>query len=229
MFAGRLVPEKGIKTLLGAWNELACDLPLKILGDGPEADQVAEAAARHPNIEWLGWRPAQEVLALIGGAKCVVVPSVWYETFNRTQLEAFAEGTPVVASRLGSMQAIVEHRRTGLLFTPNDQATWSGRSVGFSALRIYMRACGWQPARSSRRTTRRRSTTSASSGSMALRTNRCSRRSGTGQMLPAVVGFGVSAISVALKSGGGAAIRTRGRREQRAGEWRNDLIRRDTK
>lgn len=120
LFAGRLSPEKGIGTLLAAWRELALELPLKILGDGPEAHQVAETAARHPNIEWLGWRPAEEVLALIGGAKCVVVPSLCYETFNRTQLEAFAKGTPVVASRHGSMRAFVEHCRTGLLFTPND-------------------------------------------------------------------------------------------------------------
>src|SRR5690606_21448071 len=47
-------------------------------------------------------------------------PSVCYESFNRTQLEAFAKGTPVVASRQGSMQAIVDDGRTGLLFTPND-------------------------------------------------------------------------------------------------------------
>jgi glycosyltransferase involved in cell wall biosynthesis len=120
LFAGRLSHEKGIGTLLAAWRELAAELPLKVLGNGPEADQVAEAAARHPNIQWLGWRPVEEVLALTGSAKFVVVPSGCYESFNRTQLEAFAKGTPVVASRQGSMQAIVDHCRTGLLFTPND-------------------------------------------------------------------------------------------------------------
>jgi glycosyltransferase involved in cell wall biosynthesis len=122
LFASRLTPEKGIKTLLAAWAELGRELPLKILGDGPEAKAVIEAASRGPGIEWLGWRPAEEVLTLIGGAKIVVVPSAWYETFNRTQLEALAKGTPVVASRLGSMQAIVDHGRTGLLFAPNDPA-----------------------------------------------------------------------------------------------------------
>lgn len=122
LFAGRLSPEKGIETLLAAWDGLASELPLKILGDGPEAARVVQAAARHPDIEWLGWRPVEEVIALIGGAKIVVVPSVCYESFNRTQMEAFAKGTPVVASRLGSMQVIVDHRRTGLLFTAGDAA-----------------------------------------------------------------------------------------------------------
>ena len=120
LFASRLTAEKGIDTLLAAWERIGSDLPLKILGDGPKADAVAEAAAGNPGIEWLGWRPAEEVLELTGGAACVVVASSWYETFNRTQLEAFAKGTPVVASRLGSMQAIVDHERTGLLFTPDD-------------------------------------------------------------------------------------------------------------
>jgi glycosyltransferase involved in cell wall biosynthesis len=146
LFAGRLSPEKGITTLLAAWDELASEVPLKILGDGPEADRVAEAVARHPSIEWLGWRPVEDVVALIGGAKFVVVPSVCYESFNRTQLEAFAKGTPVVASRQGSMQAIVDHRRTGLLFTPNDpgdlvrQARWLLRSpAAYAQMRLAAR------------------------------------------------------------------------------------------
>jgi glycosyltransferase involved in cell wall biosynthesis len=122
LFAGRLTREKGIRTLLAAWEELAADVPLKILGDGPEAGLVAEAMARHPNIQWLGWRPAQEVLELAGGAKFMVLPSAWYEGFARTVLEGFAKGTPIIASNLGSMRAIIKHRRTGLLFAPDDAA-----------------------------------------------------------------------------------------------------------
>jgi glycosyltransferase involved in cell wall biosynthesis len=146
LFAGRLSPEKGIGALLAAWRELARELPLKILGDGPEADQVAAAAARHPQIEWLGWRSVEEVLALTGAAKLVVVPSVCYESFNRTQLEAFAKGTPVVASRQGSMQAIVDHGRTGILFTPNDpddlirQVRWLlDNPAAYAAMRLAAR------------------------------------------------------------------------------------------
>lgn len=120
LFAGRLTPEKGIRTLLAAWAELGPEVPLKILGDGPEANRVAEAASLYPWIDWLGWRPAEEVQALTGGARFVVIPSVWYETFNRMHLDAFAKGTPVIGSRLGSMQAIVDHGRTGLLFRPGD-------------------------------------------------------------------------------------------------------------
>ena len=48
------------------------------------------------------------------------MPSVWYETVGRTIIEADATGTPVIASRLGAMAALVEEGRTGLLFNPGD-------------------------------------------------------------------------------------------------------------
>ncbi|PWC62800.1 glycosyl transferase family 1 [Azospirillum sp. TSH7] len=120
LFAGRLTPEKGVTTLLEAWKGVSANLRLKILGEGPESERVRAAAAADPRIDWLGWRPQSEVVDLMGRATCLVLPSLWYEGFNRTIVEAFARATPVVASDLGSMRAIVEHGRTGLRFRPGD-------------------------------------------------------------------------------------------------------------
>ncbi|MCP4702863.1 MAG: glycosyltransferase family 4 protein, partial [Gammaproteobacteria bacterium] len=50
----------------------------------------------------------------------LVMPSLWYETFGRVILEAYAIGTPVIASNLGVMSEFVEDRKTGLLFAPGD-------------------------------------------------------------------------------------------------------------
>ena len=50
------------------------------------------------------------------------MPSIWYETFGRTIIEADAKGTPVVASRLGAMAELVDEGRTGLLFEPGNAA-----------------------------------------------------------------------------------------------------------
>ena len=122
VFAGRLSPEKGIDTLLAAWPRLARPVPLKIVGDGPLADRVMEAAAANPNVEYLGRLPLPELLDVIGGAACLVMPSVWYETFGRTIIEAYAKGTPVIASRLGAMAELVDEGRTGLLFNAGDAA-----------------------------------------------------------------------------------------------------------
>jgi glycosyltransferase involved in cell wall biosynthesis len=53
-------------------------------------------------------------------ARFLVLPSELYETFGRVAVEAFACGVPVIASRLGAMQEIVEDGRTGLHFSPGD-------------------------------------------------------------------------------------------------------------
>ena len=44
------------------------------------------------------------------------MPSEWYETFGRTIVEAYAAGTPVIASRMGAMEELLVHEETGLLF-----------------------------------------------------------------------------------------------------------------
>jgi glycosyltransferase involved in cell wall biosynthesis len=59
-----------------------------------------------------------ETLDLIKGAMVLVFPSEWYETFGRVAIEAFACGVPVIASRLGAVEEVVSHKRTGLQFAP---------------------------------------------------------------------------------------------------------------
>ena len=122
VFIGRLSPEKGVRTLLSAWSQLGGRLPLKIIGDGPLSESVKAAANRTAGIEWLGRKNPKEVMTLLGEALCLVVPSIWYETFGRTIIEAYATGTPVVASRLGAMAELVDDGRTGLLFEPGHSA-----------------------------------------------------------------------------------------------------------
>ncbi len=118
LFVGRLSAEKGIDTLLEAWARLQTKRPLKIVGEGPLASKVQEAAFRNPCIEWLGWRGAEEVSRLMARAALLVFPSVWYEGFPLVLAEAFAAGLPVIASRLGAMAEVVTDGKAGLLFTP---------------------------------------------------------------------------------------------------------------
>jgi glycosyltransferase involved in cell wall biosynthesis len=146
IFAGRLSHEKGIDTMLAAWSRMQEPRPmLKIVGDGPMAHRVREAALHDPAIQWLGYRSLGEVLNLIGAATCLIMPSIWYETFGRTIIEAFAKGTPVVASRLGAMGELVEHGRTGLHFEPGDSDDLAAKMrqlLGDAPMRARMRrAC----------------------------------------------------------------------------------------
>jgi glycosyltransferase involved in cell wall biosynthesis len=120
VFVGRLSIEKGLGVMLDAWRQLGGKLPLKILGDGQMASLVTDAIAEMPEIEWLGRKPLTEVYDIVGNATCLVFPSEWYETFGRVAIEAFAKGTPVVASNIGAIAELVEHQRNGLLFRPSD-------------------------------------------------------------------------------------------------------------
>lgn len=120
LFVGRLTPEKGIETLLQAWESLNGKIPLRIVGDGPLAEVVAKRASQTPGIEWLGRRNGVEVLDLMRGARCLVMPSEWYECCPKTLIETLAVGTPGIVSRLGAMAEMIDHRRTGLHFEPGN-------------------------------------------------------------------------------------------------------------
>jgi FkbM family methyltransferase len=122
VFAGRLSPEKRVSTLLSAWERLGNRFPLLVLGDGPERERLQSQAAQSglSSVSFLGHLTRQETWATIGKARCLIMPSECYETFNLTIAEAFACSTPVICSRLGAMQEIVEDGRTGLHFTPGD-------------------------------------------------------------------------------------------------------------
>jgi glycosyltransferase involved in cell wall biosynthesis len=117
LFVGRLSPEKGIKTLLAAWRHFR-GRELKVVGDGPLRDAVEESD--DPNVEFLGRQSAEVVLELMGAAAFLIFPSECYENFPRVIVEAFAKGVPVLGSRLGSAEELIEDGRTGVLFNPGD-------------------------------------------------------------------------------------------------------------
>jgi glycosyltransferase involved in cell wall biosynthesis len=128
LFAGRLSAEKGVGTLLRAWERLGEQVPLRIVGDGPLAGEVARLVARLSRVEWLGHRPAHEVGELMGGARMLVLPSEWYEVLPRVVIEAFARGTPILAAKLGALAELVEDGRTGLHFRPGDPQDLAARA-----------------------------------------------------------------------------------------------------
>lgn len=151
LFVGRLSSEKGVKTLLEAWKLLSMPIPLEVVGGGPQFEELNALAARLglSNVRFRGPVPREQALAAINGARFLLFPSVWYESFPMTIAEAFACKTPVICSRLGSMAEIVEDGRTGLHFAPRDpadlarKAEWAWthpeqvRAMGLEARREY--------------------------------------------------------------------------------------------
>ena len=122
IYVGRLSPEKGIATLLEAWQSARDPLPLKVVGHGPLLELVTAASAAGGRIEYLGSRPLPEVLDLIRKAEFLVFPSTVYEGMPRTIIESFAVGTPVIASKIGAAISMVASGETGFHFEPGDSA-----------------------------------------------------------------------------------------------------------
>jgi glycosyltransferase involved in cell wall biosynthesis len=120
LYVGRLSVEKGLDTLLAAWKQLNGKLTLKIVGDGPLADEVKGAVQSLSNVEWLGLKSMAEVHTLMGDATVLIFPSKWYETFGRVAVEAFAKGTPVIGANIGAIQGLIDPGRTGLHFQPGN-------------------------------------------------------------------------------------------------------------
>jgi glycosyltransferase involved in cell wall biosynthesis len=174
LYAGRLSPEKGIRTLLEAWRLVTLEesargdaeerpLPagaepaggppprLVVVGDGPLETEVAAAAAQLPGLSWLGRQSHARVLSLMGQARALVFPSLWYEMFPLVIAEAYARGLPVIGSRIGSTAELIEEGVTGRLFPAGDPAElartlrWAARSareldrLGRAARQAYQR------------------------------------------------------------------------------------------
>ena len=116
----RLGPEKGIELLLDAWRIAfpRGEAQLTIVGSGPSEQAIRRRAAGLQGVEFEGQVDRRDALQAIGRARAILVPSRCYEGFPRVVAEAYSVGVPVIASRLGALEEIVEDRRTGLLVDP---------------------------------------------------------------------------------------------------------------
>jgi len=150
VFIGRLGEEKGVRTLIGAWKNLP-DIPLKIVGDGPDSNEFKSLVRdlNIKNIEFLGYKPYLECRKILNNARFLIMPSIVYETFGLSNIEAFSHCKPVIASNLGAMADIVKDKTTGFLFTPMNTRElaekvrwlWNNpeecKRMGFNARREY--------------------------------------------------------------------------------------------
>lgn len=124
--SGRIEAEKGLGVLLEAMvRRPAADWKLIVAGRErtPFADELRARYASllaSGRVEFRGWMEVDDFFAAIDIA---VVPSLYPEPASRVVLEAFAAGVPLIVSRRGGMQELVEDGVSGLLFEPNDAAS----------------------------------------------------------------------------------------------------------
>lgn len=128
LFFGRLSKEKGVGVLIDAFEHALPRLPedvrLVIAGEGPERDALMSKSDDH--VEFVGFKQGDELLELISSATLACCPSVCCENMPYSIVEALAEGTPVVGSRIGGIPESVIEDETGWLAEPGDISSLSG-------------------------------------------------------------------------------------------------------
>lgn len=115
VFIGRLSAEKGGALLADAARRAG--VKVVFVGDGPDR---AEIARINPDAQFTGWLDRDGVAAQLRSARCVVVPSLWYETLGLVVLEAAALGIPAIVPTGTAVRDLVEPGTTGLTFERSD-------------------------------------------------------------------------------------------------------------
>ncbi len=121
LFYGRLSREKGILTLLKAFEVLK-DIPLMVVGIGPKEEEAKQYVVEHimSNVHFMGYQTGDNLKKLICDASYVIVPSECYENNPMTIVEAYSMGVPIIGAKIGGIPEIIDEGETGFLFEPKN-------------------------------------------------------------------------------------------------------------
>jgi len=123
-FAGRLVPEKGLDTLIEAAAGLD-GITVRLVGNGPERDRLtAQAAQLGVRLELRPDIAHERMASAYARFDVLVLPSrttpTWTEQFGRVLVEAMWCGVPVIGSSSGEIPWVIESTGGGLVFKEGD-------------------------------------------------------------------------------------------------------------
>jgi glycosyltransferase involved in cell wall biosynthesis len=130
VFAGRVVPAKGVAVLIRAARRVQGEFV--ICGDGrqlPALRRLARRAGVAERVRFTGWLSPERLADELAGASVVALPSVWPEPFGLVGIEAHAAGRPVVASDTGGVGDWLEHGVSGLMVAPGNARALAGALV----------------------------------------------------------------------------------------------------
>ncbi|MBK8090626.1 MAG: glycosyltransferase [Verrucomicrobiaceae bacterium] len=119
------MPEKGLRTLLDAWDELRGSLgkqtpTLLIAGEGPEEALVQQKAKENPFVCFMGQIGGARKQEALRTCRALIAPSLWWEPLGLVTYEAYDFSKPVLAAQSGGFTETVHPGRTGLLHAPGD-------------------------------------------------------------------------------------------------------------
>ncbi|MBA3516230.1 MAG: glycosyltransferase [Rhizobiales bacterium] len=121
LFLGRLSPEKGGE--LAAKAARCAEVRIAFAGEG---DCRASIASANPYAQMLGWLDPEQLENQMRQARCLIFPSLWYEGYPMSVVEAMQRGLPVIASDRTAATEIVRHDVDGLHVRTGDLNAWVG-------------------------------------------------------------------------------------------------------
>ena len=129
LYFGRLSKEKGIKTLIDSMKDI--NYKLIILGTGPIEEELHEYVKNNniSNVEFKGFQQGEALTNYIRNARCVVLPSEWYENGPYSAMEAMSLGKPLIVSNLGGLPELVEDTKNGYIYKTRDELKDKMRSM----------------------------------------------------------------------------------------------------
>ncbi len=126
LYFGRLIGEKGVDILLEA-ARLTPDVPVVIVGDGPDREKLEEQASSLVNVRVVGPAWGDDLARWLLDARAVVVPSLWHENFPYVIFQAFAASKPVIGSQRGGIPELVGAGPHGWTYEATDVAELADR------------------------------------------------------------------------------------------------------
>lgn len=123
LYFGRLSPEKGIDFLIDVMANLH-KIQIKIVGRGLIENELKEQVQRKglKNVSFLGYKTGEELKELIYKCRVVILPSLSYDIFPTTIMEASASGKPIIGSKTGGIPELIKNGVNGYLFTPGNES-----------------------------------------------------------------------------------------------------------
>jgi glycosyltransferase involved in cell wall biosynthesis len=116
VYLGRLVPEKGVATLLRAAAKAG--IRLRIIGTGSEEAALRRLAGElGGEVEFAGYLTGTALRTALSSARAVIVPSEWYENAPISVMEASALGLVVIGANIGGIPELIRPEETGFIFT----------------------------------------------------------------------------------------------------------------
>lgn len=122
LFVGRLVPEKGVLTLLKVFQNISKSFPneqLWIIGKGNQSEELQNFAKNNElkNVLFLGNKSRKELQDIYANSKFSVVPSEYLEAYGNVILESLAFGKTVITSDLVGIKNEIEQHNVGLTYS----------------------------------------------------------------------------------------------------------------